>query len=176
MTVAQLFCCATGSKINAPSARPSPAAKPARGCRTARLLHSRATHRKFEGNRPLKVMKTLVPAFRSPIESDSASGSTHGLALPSSDNPLPAFPESIAVFVVFEDGISTISTIHAVINRLRILHLQFTRHNQPCLSGSMMAITSVVSHKRLELFFLVFSHSGACAAGLDPLQCLFAAA
>jgi hypothetical protein len=34
--------------------------------------------------------------------------------------------------------------------------------------------SSVVSHKRLELFFLVFSHSGAGAAGLDPLQRLFA--
>lgn len=35
---------------------------------------------------------------------------------------------------------------------------------------------SVVSHKRLELFSLVFSHSGAGATGLDPLQRLFAPA
>jgi monoamine oxidase len=37
-------------------------------------------------------------------------------------------------------------------------------------------VASVVSHKRLELFSFVFTHSGAGAAGLDPLQCLFAPA
>ena len=42
------------------------------------------------------------------------------------------------------------------------------------LAGS--TVTSVVSHKRLELFFLVFSHSGAGASGFDPLQSLFASA
>ena len=41
-------------------------------------------------------------------------------------------------------------------------------------SGNSYA--SVVSHKRLELFSLVFPHSGAGATGLDPLQCLFAPA
>ena len=34
--------------------------------------------------------------------------------------------------------------------------------------------TSVVSHKRLELFSLIFSHSWSSATGLDPLQGLFA--
>jgi len=35
-------------------------------------------------------------------------------------------------------------------------------------------LPSVVSHKRLELFSLIFSHSGASATGLDALQRLFA--
>ena len=35
-------------------------------------------------------------------------------------------------------------------------------------------IVSVVSHKRLELFSLIFSHPWAGATGLDPLQRLFA--
>ena len=34
--------------------------------------------------------------------------------------------------------------------------------------------TSVVSQKQLELFSLIFSHSGTGATGLDPLQRLFA--
>ena len=34
--------------------------------------------------------------------------------------------------------------------------------------------TSVVSHKRLELFSLIFPHSGASATGPDSLQGLFA--
>ena len=33
---------------------------------------------------------------------------------------------------------------------------------------------SVVSQKQLELFSLIFSHSGTGATGLDPLQRLFA--
>ena len=35
---------------------------------------------------------------------------------------------------------------------------------------------TVVSHKQLGLFFLIFSHSGTGASGLDPLQRLFAPA
>jgi hypothetical protein len=40
--------------------------------------------------------------------------------------------------------------------------------------GDKNSQASVVSHKRLELFSLIFSHSGASATGLDPLQRLFA--
>jgi len=41
--------------------------------------------------------------------------------------------------------------------------------------GRSTKTPSVVSHKRLELFSLSFSHSGAGASGLDSLQRLFAA-
>jgi hypothetical protein len=34
-------------------------------------------------------------------------------------------------------------------------------------------VASVVSHKRLELFSLIFPHSGTGTTGLDPLQRLF---
>ena len=37
-------------------------------------------------------------------------------------------------------------------------------------------IASVVSHKQLDLFSLIFLHSGSSATGLDPLQGLFAPA
>ena len=47
---------------------------------------------------------------------------------------------------------------------------------QRALCSERWTIASVVSHKRLELFSLCFSHSGAGAAGLDPLQRLFAPA
>ena len=39
-----------------------------------------------------------------------------------------------------------------------------------------LATPSVVSHKRLELFSLCFSHSRTRATGFDPLQCLLAPA
>ena len=48
--------------------------------------------------------------------------------------------------------------------------------NNPSVDCSGNMATSVVSHKRLELFSLYFSHSGAGATGLDPLQGLFAPA
>jgi hypothetical protein len=41
--------------------------------------------------------------------------------------------------------------------------------------GSHQGEASVVSHKRLELFSLVFPHPRLSAAGLDRLQRLFAA-
>ena len=43
------------------------------------------------------------------------------------------------------------------------------------MSAAAWQNASVVSHKLLELFSLVFSHSRAGATGLDPLQCLLTA-
>ena len=45
----------------------------------------------------------------------------------------------------------------------------------PAAGGTARRLTSVVSHKRLELFSIDFPHSRTSAAGFDLLQRLFAA-
>ena len=51
---------------------------------------------------------------------------------------------------------------------------EFEDQIAPCAPDEM--IPSVVSHKRLELFFLCFLYSWLSATGLDRLECLSAAA
>jgi hypothetical protein len=62
----------------------------------------------------------------------------------------------------------------------RSLLATMTAFGNPAPSRIFLASTlsqaSVVSHKRLELFFLCFAHSGTSAAGFNPLQGLLASA
>jgi hypothetical protein len=63
--------------------------------------------------KPSSRLPNSVQAFRSPDESESTSGVSMRLAILCSDKFLPGFQKAILVFIVFEDGIPTISTIHA---------------------------------------------------------------